>query len=841
MYLKRIKTFGVKVFSRAPAEIIFNRGLNVIYGLNRSGKSSLIDAIFVGIFGFLKGNRLNKGSLKSWSKSEEFYIDLDVEIDSEIYKYYRNFNDKIEIIKKFENKHWNIITEKAGEIDNFNRENLGIENPEFFLSTVFIRQKDLSKIGENIRSVGNIIQKLFSGSADIDIGNVIRELEKERDDIKLASGRDDKRARKREYTLLNQKFDELKEEHSRYLDISKEIDEKSGIVKKLKTEIPELEKEFNELQILTDKVKKAGEHKDKIKDLTEKHVSIESKKRRFNDLKTENEEIEKKLKNYLELDLFEDEVENIDRWDENKKIKNEAVNEKENELDEIKNELRKLDEEKEKYQAFEKFEDTIEKDIAEYEVKASEYKIQIELLNENIKNKNNEYDRIKKSCKKYNILIFSVIPLTLIVFFIWWLTKIAAVFAFGTAALAVSIVLFLLFLKNRISINSMNKEINRLNEDLKILNNNNNSLEDFKNKLFTEINCNDFDELRKKYEDYKDIKSKHINKTAELNKVKDKLEMEKAEFEDIDSRMKNLFEKTGSGNFIELKNKIEDYRDLRSKLDKNKTAYAEQLEGKDEDFWNDEQMKIQSKIRILENTLSEEGLEDFKPSNQEINAWQVKMTEMSSSIKEKNDLLKRSEGELKHLQRDFETPEDVELELQEVEKSLKELDNKFYAYTIAIDTLNEVGKEVESDYKPHLEEQTKKILMKLVREDYKGVFLDLEKKGQVLLDADDKKNVTEEELSLGTLDQLYFALRLASIQVIEKGKYPLIIDDSFTNYDTISESAVLDIIEDISRERQVLFLTCHSRFLDWAKNSVKKLRENISIFEIDEDHKILQR
>lgn len=840
MYLKKVKTLGLKVFSRYPAEVVFNRGLNVIYGLNRSGKSSLIDAVFIGLFGFLKGNRLNKSSLKSWSKPEEFFVEVDVEINSDIYKYYRNFNEKTEVIRKYENEDWLNVTEKSGEIDIFNREKIGIENPEFFLSTVFIRQQEMGKIGENIRSVGNIIQKLFSGSADINIEDLIKELSKERDNIKLASGRDDKRARKREYTLLNQKFNELEEKYKRADEISKEIDEKSEIVKKMKVEIPELEKEFNEIKILTDKVKKARDIKERIKDLKDKHVNIESKKKRLTDLKTENGEIEKKLKNYLELDLFAEEIDKIDRWDENIKIKDKAVTEKENELNEIKNELKKLEEEKEKYFAFEKIENTIEKDIAEHEVKMNECLTKIERLNDDLRAKNAKFDDIKKAGKKFNILLLSgglVIP---VIFILWRLIKITAIFIPGTIGFVCLAILVLLFLKNKITAGRLNKDIERLKYELNSLKENRNSLEDFKNRLFDDLNCVDFNELREKFEEYKNINSRFINKKTEIDKIVNKLEIEKTEFEDIDSRMANLFEKTGSKNLEELKNKISHYRELKTNLDKNKTAVSEQLDGKDEDFWNHEQIEIQSKIRLMENTLSEEGLEDFEPSNEEINTWQMKTADLASSLKEKSELLKSSEGELKQLQRNFETPEEIEQEIKEVEKVLKELDTRFDAYSIAIDTLSEVGREIESDYKPLLEEHAGEIFRKLVGDDFKNVSLDLEKKGQVLLDADDKNNVTEEELSLGTLEQMYFALRLASVKLIEKEKLPIIIDDSFTNYDKISESAVLEIIKNISTERQVLFLTCHTRFLDWAKNVSKKHNENISIFEIDKNHIIRQ-
>ncbi|MBS4218133.1 AAA family ATPase [Bacillus sp. FJAT-49711] len=66
------------------------------------------------------------------------------------------------------------------------------------------------------------------------------------------------------------------------------------------------------------------------------------------------------------------------------------------------------------------------------------------------------------------------------------------------------------------------------------------------------------------------------------------------------------------------------------------------------------------------------------------------------------------------------------------------------------------------------------------------------------------------ELSQGTSEQLYTALRLALVQVLyEDYPFPIIIDDGFVNFDKLRTKKVLQLIESISNKSQVLLFTCH--------------------------------
>ncbi|WP_284139505.1 AAA family ATPase [Virgibacillus sp. LDC-1] len=70
------------------------------------------------------------------------------------------------------------------------------------------------------------------------------------------------------------------------------------------------------------------------------------------------------------------------------------------------------------------------------------------------------------------------------------------------------------------------------------------------------------------------------------------------------------------------------------------------------------------------------------------------------------------------------------------------------------------------------------------------------------------------ELSQGTIDQLYVSLRIAISEVMSEGKQlPFIIDDAFVHFDSIRRKRMLQLLEELSSLHQVLLFTCNKDVL----------------------------
>ncbi len=80
----------------------------------------------------------------------------------------------------------------------------------------------------------------------------------------------------------------------------------------------------------------------------------------------------------------------------------------------------------------------------------------------------------------------------------------------------------------------------------------------------------------------------------------------------------------------------------------------------------------------------------------------------------------------------------------------------------------------------------------------------------------DGAELTPDQLSTGTREQLYLAIRLGYVlhYCRQAEPLPIVMDDVLVNFDDDRSRATLEALRDVSREVQVLFFTCHQHFVD---------------------------
>lgn len=69
----------------------------------------------------------------------------------------------------------------------------------------------------------------------------------------------------------------------------------------------------------------------------------------------------------------------------------------------------------------------------------------------------------------------------------------------------------------------------------------------------------------------------------------------------------------------------------------------------------------------------------------------------------------------------------------------------------------------------------------------------------------------ESPLSTGTREQIWFALRMAVVDLVEGGgePLPLVLDELLVNWDPARQGAALDTLAELARDRQIFLVTCH--------------------------------
>jgi len=143
--------------------------------------------------------------------------------------------------------------------------------------------------------------------------------------------------------------------------------------------------------------------------------------------------------------------------------------------------------------------------------------------------------------------------------------------------------------------------------------------------------------------------------------------------------------------------------------------------------------------------------------------------------------------------------EELKLKQQENEAEIKAID-------LAINTIRELSSAIHDSFGKELNRKVSRIISEVTNGKYQDIKIDEDL--NIKLEWNDKYIILD-RLSAGTVDQVYFALRLAVADLMfGKDSMPLFFDDSFALYDDCRIKSALMQIKD---RRQVLIFSCQMR------------------------------
>ncbi|NLO37863.1 MAG: chromosome segregation protein SMC, partial [Ruminiclostridium sp.] len=172
---------------------------------------------------------------------------------------------------------------------------------------------------------------------------------------------------------------------------------------------------------------------------------------------------------------------------------------------------------------------------------------------------------------------------------------------------------------------------------------------------------------------------------------------------------------------------------------------------------------------------------------------------------------------------------------EKVESLLREKERMIFhgkALNTAIQTLTEAGLVIQRDYVPALNREMGEILSVVTAGKYKGLKAD-DSLTLKLAPQESTEEVLPDQLSSGTVDQIYLALRLAAIRIVEKKgeTLPLFLDEPFAQYDESRTKETLTLLKRESRTRQILLFTCKKREVELIRELYRN--EPVNIIELD--------
>ena len=276
-------------------EINLKDGINIIYGKNESGKSTLLKFIVNSFYGISKNK---KG--QEYSDFEKYTPWVGEEFSGKI-EYELNNKNKYEVYRDFKKKNPKIFNEKMEDIskefnidkakgNEFFYEQTKVDE-DLFLSTVVVKQQEV-KLGKQEQNI--LVQKIANlvgtGEDNVSYKRAIdrigrRQLEE------IGS----QKSREKPINITSKKIEELenqKQELEKYENIKYEIEENKN---ELEEEILNLEKENNflkEIKLINEKENLETEKikiKEKIKNENSEKIKIIENK--INEIKNENKNI----------------------------------------------------------------------------------------------------------------------------------------------------------------------------------------------------------------------------------------------------------------------------------------------------------------------------------------------------------------------------------------------------------------------------------------------------------------------------------------------------------------------------------------------------------------------
>jgi len=171
-----------------------------------------------------------------------------------------------------------------------------------------------------------------------------------------------------------------------------------------------------------------------------------------------------------------------------------------------------------------------------------------------------------------------------------------------------------------------------------------------------------------------------------------------------------------------------------------------------------------------------------------------------------------------------ELAEDYEAELSRA----RALTRRYVELKLALSLLSGEVERYRAQHQQPVLKRASELFPRLTLQRYRGLSVEFDEHDEPVLSCllHGGRSVRVGSLSDGTRDQLYLALRVASIERYFEGRppLPLILDDALIHFDDMRAAAALEVLGELTKHTQVLFFTHHARMVDLARAALGETR-----------------
>lgn len=267
---------------------------------------------------------------------------------------------------------------------------------------------------------------------------------------------------------------------------------------------------------------------------------------------------------------------------------------------------------------------------------------------------------------------------------------------------------------------------------------------------------------------------------------------------------------------------------------------AQREQVRDKARWQEELDKLSEELQRVGDGVSIVALKE-QAQQAEPSALRARLIEIESALSKLDEEISDVERELGGLEAGLSmiaaaphavaVAEEVEGELSNVRALLR----RYLEVRLSQSILTREVERYRQQHQGPLLSRAAELFVRLTLKNYEGLSVEFDEHDEPVLCAVHKtqRHVRVAGLSDGTRDQLYLALRIASLErfLVNNRALPLVLDDAFIHFDDARAEAALSVLGELSKRTQVLFFTHHLRMIELVKRALKPAQ--VALHELD--------
>ncbi|MFC1640506.1 ATP-binding protein [Patescibacteria group bacterium] len=277
--------------------------------------------------------------------------------------------------------------------------------------------------------------------------------------------------------------------------------------------------------------------------------------------------------------------------------------------------------------------------------------------------------------------------------------------------------------------------------------------------------------------------------------------------ESMKKKMRVMLDDLGVENYSDFERRYAQYSDLQDELKEAKSRQDELSKQGEQEQLESKKSDLGMRVIGFEKKLSDHDVKKKLDPKKLVEAENM-LKEVSEKRDHFDEVIRSNEAIIKNANIDESEIRELEDRMKEYSQEKKRLQGQIMIYDKVCETMDEAEKKTMSSARDVLEKSIQAQLPKLTGGRYSkvrvGPSLELEVYSEELGDFIDPNN----NLSRGTIDQIYLLARFALAQAQAEGKQPpFILDDPFVTFDDARKKEAMQILKEKAEDFQTFLFT----------------------------------